>query len=90
MKFLLEIISSNSVLNLIDDWIDKNHEVKLVGWDPYPTSLRIVNWIKWDLLNNKFLEYQKISLFNQGLYLEKLLKSISVAIIYLPMLKLLF
>ena len=67
-------LSSNSVLNLIDDWIDKNHEVKLVGWDPYPTSLRIVNWIKWDLLNNKFLEYQKISLFNQGLYLEKTLE----------------
>ncbi len=23
-----------------------------MGWDPYPTSLRIVNWVKWQLTGN--------------------------------------
>ena len=32
---------------LINDWILKNPAFKGVGWESYPTSLRIVNWIKW-------------------------------------------
>lgn len=32
---------------LIARWIAENPVGKGVGWDPYPTSLRIVNWIKW-------------------------------------------
>lgn len=34
---------------LIDDWIDDNPPGKGTGWEPYPTSRRIVNWIKWAL-----------------------------------------
>ena len=34
---------------LIDRWIDENPCPEGVGWDSYPTSLRIVNWIKFDL-----------------------------------------
>jgi len=38
---------------LIQLWIDENPAVKGVGWEPYPSSLRITNWIKWALLGNK-------------------------------------
>jgi uncharacterized heparinase superfamily protein len=35
---------------LIQNWIDANPAAAGVGWEPYPCSLRIVNWIKadWD------------------------------------------
>ena len=35
--------------NLIDTWILQNPPGKGTGWEPYPLSLRIVNWIKWDM-----------------------------------------
>ncbi len=34
---------------LIARWIDENPPGRGNGWEPYPTSLRIVNWIKWAL-----------------------------------------
>ncbi len=37
---------------LVDDWIRNNASFEGVGWEPYPTSLRIVNWIKWALAGN--------------------------------------
>lgn len=33
--------------NFIAKWIADNPQTKSIGWEPYPTSLRIVNWIKW-------------------------------------------
>ena len=33
--------------NLIQKWIEDNPLGYGNGWDPYPSSLRIVNWIKW-------------------------------------------
>lgn len=33
--------------HLIADWIHNNQPGTGVGWEPYPTSLRMVNWIKW-------------------------------------------
>lgn len=46
---------------LIADWIGDNPPGKGCGWEPYPTSLRIVNWIKWmvrhrDLVEAEWLE----------------------------------
>lgn len=32
---------------LIAAWIDQNLPGSGTGWEPYPTSLRIINWIKW-------------------------------------------
>lgn len=32
---------------LIGRWIAENPRGSFPGWDPYPTSLRIVNWVKW-------------------------------------------
>lgn len=34
-------------LSLLENWVKSNPPVTGVGWDSYPTSLRIVNWIKW-------------------------------------------
>lgn len=34
---------------LIERWIDENPPGYGNGWEPYPISLRIVNWIKWAL-----------------------------------------
>ena len=33
--------------NLVKRWIDENPKGSIPGWDPYPTSLRIVNWVKY-------------------------------------------
>lgn len=33
--------------DLITQWIDQNPTGSAVAWDPYPTSLRIVNWVKY-------------------------------------------
>lgn len=32
---------------LIARWVAENPPTEGSGWEPYPTSLRIVNWIKW-------------------------------------------
>jgi uncharacterized heparinase superfamily protein len=37
---------------LVERWIDENPPGMGVGWDSYPTSRRMVNWIKWSLREN--------------------------------------
>jgi uncharacterized heparinase superfamily protein len=34
---------------LLARWVRENPPGTGTGWEPYPTSLRIVNWIKWSL-----------------------------------------
>lgn len=39
--------------NLLNAWLTDNPPGhRKTGWEPYPTSLRIVNWIKWALVGN--------------------------------------
>ena len=38
--------------NLIHRWIAENPPGIGLGWEPYPTARRIVNWIKWGLTGN--------------------------------------
>lgn len=33
--------------NLIQQWINENPPCIGNGWEPYPISLRLVNWVKW-------------------------------------------
>lgn len=33
-------------------WVRENPPAIGTAWEPYPTSLRVVNWIKWALLGN--------------------------------------
>lgn len=37
---------------LLARWVAENPPGFGNGWEPYPTSLRIVNWIKWSLAGN--------------------------------------
>ena len=37
---------------LLVRWIRENPAAGGTGWEPYPTSMRIVNWIKWVLAGN--------------------------------------
>ncbi len=43
-------LSAGEAASLIDSWIDENPPGTPDTWDPYPISIRIVNWIKWMLL----------------------------------------
>ncbi len=54
---------------LISRWIDENPPGKGVGWEPYPLSLRIVNWIKWVLAGNGPDDAFSLSLAVQARYL---------------------
>ena len=44
--------------NLINKWIDENPYSIGNGWEAYPSSLRIVNWIKWSLQGNSLNQIQ--------------------------------
>jgi uncharacterized heparinase superfamily protein len=37
----------------LERWVRENPPSIGCGWEPYPTSLRIVNWIKWVLSGNE-------------------------------------
>jgi len=51
---------------LIARWIAQNPPARGVGWEPYPTSLRIVNWSKWLLRGNEPVRGQLESLSLQA------------------------
>lgn len=38
---------------LLERWVRENPPGRGTGWEPYPTSLRIVNWVKWSLAGNE-------------------------------------
>lgn len=73
--FLLQDdISSEQGMKLIDDFINQSHKFKYCN-DPYPISLRVINWIlfinKHNLLDN---EKYKNAIYNQSYYLSKRLE----------------
>jgi len=53
----------------ITRWIKENPPGQGVGFDPYPLSLRIVNWIKWALAGHSLTETMLESLAIQIRYL---------------------
>jgi len=60
---------------LINEWISSNPATHGIGWDPYPMSLRICNWIKWIWLKDGNVDKLiLISLFQQTLFLSKKLE----------------
>jgi len=56
---------------LIERWIEDNPPGFGNGWEPYPTSLRIVNWVKWVLAGNDLTTKAVESLAVQMRLLEK-------------------
>ncbi len=41
------LVSRSAQLALVRRWIAENPACSGNGWEPYPVSLRVVNWIKW-------------------------------------------
>lgn len=59
---------------LIERWIVENPPAHGSGWEPYPVSLRIVNWIKWLLAGNIPLQGMLNSLATQADWLTQRLE----------------
>jgi uncharacterized heparinase superfamily protein len=51
---------------LILRWINENPPGRGTGWEPYPTALRMVNWIRWALAGNDLLPEFRQSLAVQA------------------------
>lgn len=60
--------------DLISRWIDENPPTSGSGWEPYPTSLRIVNWISWSLAGGSLENEALASLAVQTRWLEQRLE----------------
>jgi uncharacterized heparinase superfamily protein len=60
---------------LISRWIAENQPGSRPGWEPYPTSLRIVNWVKWALQDGPLDERARLSLAVQARFLGKQLET---------------
>jgi uncharacterized heparinase superfamily protein len=56
---------------LLIRWVENNPSGRGVGWDPYPTSLRIVNWVKWQCSDNVLPDACVKSLAMQARWLEQ-------------------
>ena len=56
---------------LIQRWINDNPPGFKNGWEPYPSSLRIINWIKWFLLNGNLKQEWLDSLASQTRFLSQ-------------------
>lgn len=56
---------------LISSWIKENQYARGCGWESYPTSLRIVNWIKWSMSGFVLSDDAKKSLSIQINWLAK-------------------
>ena len=61
-------------LDLIGKWIEENPPGMGNGWEPYPLSLRIINWIKWVLDRYGLPDEALYSLAVQTRYLFKKLE----------------
>ena len=59
---------------LIERWIAENPPGRGTGWEPYPASRRIVNWIKWAMGGGELSHAALQSLATQVRWLEKRLE----------------
>lgn len=59
---------------LLLNWVENNTPGIGTGWEPYPTSLRIINWVKWALSGNVLPEECLHSLAIQARWLTKRLE----------------
>lgn len=60
--------------DMLKRWTHENQPGEGTGWEPYPTSLRIVNWIKWSLHGNALPVECIQSLAVQARWLQKRLE----------------
>lgn len=67
----LGLLDEDSRTRLCLDWIANNPAARQPGWHPYPTSLRIVNWIRWAPDDRGI----HLSLYQQAAYLSRNLET---------------
>ena len=60
---------------LLERWVRDNPPGKGTGWEPYPTSLRIVNWVKWAWSGNALPRACVESLAVQARWLSRRLET---------------
>jgi uncharacterized heparinase superfamily protein len=58
-------------VSLLHRWISENPPGRGNGWEPYPTSLRVVNWVKWGWRGNALPDSFQGSLATQVRWLVK-------------------
>lgn len=63
----LHLLDREEQVALCREWIAENPVGEGVGWHPYPTSLRLVNWCRAELAASDLLE----SLYRQAAYLSR-------------------
>jgi uncharacterized heparinase superfamily protein len=59
---------------LLQRWLQENPPASGNGWEPYPASLRIVNWVKWVAAGNAAPPGMAQSLATQARWLSKRLE----------------
>ncbi len=59
---------------LVTNWMNANPPGKGTGWEPYPTSLRIINWVKWANSGEELPQDVNQSLAVQTRFLRKRLE----------------
>lgn len=59
---------------LVARWIGENPPGRGTGWDPYPLSLRVINWVKWALAGNALDAAARHSLAVQARFLTRRLE----------------
>jgi len=65
---------NKTCLKIIKRWINENPAFAGNGWESYPLSLRIVNWIKYFLSGNNSTSEMTESLYLQAWYLRRRLE----------------
>ena len=60
---------------LIERWIDENPPPVGIGWDSYPVSRRIVNWLRWSLGGDSLSLKAQQSLAVQARWLNRRIES---------------
>lgn len=61
--------------SLMERWVEENPPGRGTGWEPYPTSLRIVNWVKWALTGRDLSARCAESLAMQAAWLARRLET---------------
>ncbi|KNC67563.1 heparinase [Pseudoalteromonas rubra] len=60
--------------DFIDKWIAENPPCEGNGWEPYPISLRLVNWVKWCSVQSQVPPNYLKSMLDQANVLTQLLE----------------
>ena len=96
LHYFNDLNSSGNIENiefhksLLKNWIENNKNINDVGWDPYPLSIRIVNFIKIALTGHKFENFVYDSFYSQSIALFAKLEKDILANHYFSNLKALF